>query len=80
MPDHLTITTAWDLIGFDGNWDDKPADVRVVGGRTRYEAVGFSDSTRGDRVRLTRADFSDGNMRAVVRYVDADTRLEVVPV
>lgn len=86
--------TAWELIGFDGSLgsflpdhpdvlaaiaagttpEGTPYSVRVQGGRTLYEAVG---NDGGDKVRLARLDTSDG-LRAVVRYVDHDTTLEVV--
>lgn len=86
--------TAWDLIGFDGTLQSfdldspeaqaqiasgvtdtsSPFSVRVKGGRTLYESVG---NEGGEKVRLARLDTTDG-LRAVVRYVDADTILEVV--
>jgi hypothetical protein len=68
-------TTAWDLIGFDGS-DGK--SVRVVGGRTLYEAVVFNDETHGHRVRLDRLIVGETGLRVVNRYVDADTPVEVV--
>jgi len=66
-------TTAWDLIGFDPGLDDAKG-VRVVGGRTLYEAVG---NDGGQLVRLSRLDTTDG-LRAVIRYVDPDTPMEIV--
>jgi hypothetical protein len=85
---------AWDLIGFDGSlgsWDfenpqvqeriasgtvdtESPYSVRVKGGRTLYEAV---SNNGGYKVCLARLDTKDG-LRAVTRYVDADTELEIV--
>jgi hypothetical protein len=62
------VTTAWDLIGFDPYDYDGAKGVRIVGGRT---------TTRNDRVCLSRLDTTDG-LRAVVRYVDPDTPMEVV--
>jgi hypothetical protein len=68
------VTTAWDLIGFDPYDYDGAKGVRIVGGRTVYEAVA---NTRNDSVCLSRLDTTDG-LRAVVRYVDPDTPMEVV--
>lgn len=70
-----TVSTAWDLIGFDGS-DGK--SVRVVGGRTLYEAVVYNDLTPGYNVRLDRLKLGRRGMRVVNRYVDPDTLLEVV--
>lgn len=68
------MTTAWDLIGFDGT----SGMVRVVGGRALYEAVDYQDSRGGKLVRLSRLDVTAGGLRQVDRYVDPDTPLEVV--
>lgn len=66
--------TAWDAIGYDGD-----GYLRIVGGRTLYEAATFYDNTPGDRVKLSRLDTtSDGLLRQVNRYVDPDTLLEEV--
>jgi hypothetical protein len=90
----MTTYAAWDLIGFDGtlaSFDpqhpvvraayeagstitDSPYLVRVKGGRTLYESV---DNNGGEKVRLSRLDTTDG-LRAIVRYVDPDTEMEVV--
>jgi hypothetical protein len=53
---------------------DSTYSVRVKGGRTLYEAV---SNNGGYKVCLARLDTSEG-LRAVTRYVDADTELEVV--
>lgn len=83
---------AWDLIGFDGNAETvadydlrakvgrNPVDVRIAGGRARYEGVSYESSTaRSDRVRLFRLDTADG-LREVSRRVDPDELLELVEV
>lgn len=51
------------------------ANVRIVGGRTLYEAVVFNDGTHGHRVRLDRL---TNDLRVVNRYVDPDTPMEVI--
>lgn len=61
---------AWDLIGYDG-----PHSLRIVGGRTLYEAAIYYDDTPGDRVKLVRI---DGGLRQVNRYVDPDTLIEII--
>lgn len=67
-----TTYTAWDLIGYDGDlW------LRIVGGRTLYEAAVFNDTTHGHRVRLDRLDTKNG-LRVVNRYVDPDTPIRLV--
>lgn len=70
--------TAWNLIGFDSDWDGKFASVRVKGGRTLYEAVMFIDNGRSDRPRLARLEADGGGIRQVNRYVDPDTVCEIV--
>ncbi len=74
----LHTTTAWDLIGFDSEWEGETAGVRIKGGRTVYEAVMFNDGARSEKPRLARLDTSDGYLRQVNRWVDADTIVEVV--
>lgn len=87
------IFSAWDLIGFDGTTEQvdrclrggidcaspdyrpRPAQVRTLGGRTLYEAVG---NDGGEKVRLSRLATTEHGLTAVVRYVDADTLLEVI--
>ena len=69
------MQTAWDMIGFDGT----AGQVRVVGGRTLYEAVSYRDDTPGTQVRLSRLVFdTPGKLRQIDRYVDPDTPMEVV--
>lgn len=65
-----TIRTAWDFIGYDGDYY-----LRLVGGRAKYETAIFYDDTRGEKVKLARL---DGSLRQVNRYVDPDTPVEVV--
>lgn len=83
----LHTATAWDLIGFDGNWPmdhdpygDEPepvsASVRLAGGRALYEAVMIRDG--GNAVRLARLDVDSRGLRQVNRYVRWDDELEVV--
>lgn len=69
------MQTAWDLIGFGGDWDGFPASVRIDGGRTLYEAVDYDDSRGGKLVRLSRL---TNDMRQINRYVDPDTKLVIV--
>lgn len=73
-------TTAWELVGFPRDAEEDRALVRIVGGRTLYESVEFRDDGRSRRVRLARLDVTAAGLRQVNRYVDPDTRLEVVPV
>lgn len=68
-------TVAWDLIGYDPLDYPGTSGVRIVGGRTVYETVG---NEGGERVRLMRLDTRHG-LRAVTRYVDAETPMELVP-
>lgn len=67
-----TGLTAFDLIGYDG-----PYYVRIVGGRTRYDAVLTRDGYVGGNVRLARIDTTDG-LRQINRYVGPDTPVELV--
>lgn len=69
------MTTAWDLIGFDG-----PGQVRLAGGWALYDTVWFNDDQPGGQVGLARLDVGPRGPRPVVRYVDPDTELVVVPV
>jgi hypothetical protein len=71
MGDQLT---AWDVVGYDPYDYPGTVGVRLAGGRTVYEAVA---NTSGGRVCLSRLDTSDG-LRAVTRYVDADTPVVLV--
>lgn len=64
--------TAWLWVGFDGTG----GMLRVKGGRTLYESA---ENNGGEQVRLARLDITDGGLRQVNRYVDADTVLEFVP-
>lgn len=80
------MTIAWDLIGFGGNLRDldyeapnRPASVRIVGGRTLYEAVDFNDDTRQRKVRLARLVIGPKGFHQINRYVDPDTPVEIVP-
>lgn len=77
-PSELSCYRAWDLVGFDPDDYDGARGVRIVGGRTVYDAVGFDDETPGDNVRLSRVAVHDLELRAVVRYVDPDILMEVV--
>ncbi len=70
-------STAWDLIGFDGQVDGEAARVRRKRGSVLYEAVSFNDDTPGDRVRLDRLSVDDEGLRADHVYVDPDTVLVV---
>lgn len=75
-PDSFTGThTAWDLIGFAA------ADrrVRIKGGRALYDLVAFNDDTPGTQVCLSRLDVGPRGLRAVTRYVDPDTLLDIIP-
>lgn len=72
------MATAWGMVGFDGQIDGRPAQVRVAGGRALYEAVDFQDATRGEQVRLARLHVGADGLRAITRYVDPDAVLEVV--
>lgn len=74
----LHTTDAWDLIGFDGNWEGETASVRVKGGRTLYEAVMFIDGGRATKPRLARLEATADGIRQVNRYVDPDTVCEIV--
>jgi hypothetical protein len=66
------ITTAWNLIGTEDH-------VRIVGGRTVYEAVEYNDKRSGKLVRLARiTNRDDGLLRQINRYVDPDTLMEVL--
>ena len=69
---------AWDLIGFGGAIDGRPADVRIIGGTALYEAVDYNDDTPGCRVRLARLEVTADGFRQINRYVDPDTPLEIV--
>jgi hypothetical protein len=73
----LHTDTAWNLIGFDSEWDGAPAEVRIQGGRTLYEAVMFIDNGLSEKPRLARL-VTDGGLRQINRYVDPDTVLEIV--
>lgn len=83
---NTSTKTAWDLIGFGGNLQDldedapyQTASVRIIGGRTLYEAVDFNDETRGGRVRLARLQVTEHGIRQINRYVDPDTPVEIIP-
>lgn len=52
-------------------YEARPAEVRIKGGRTWYEAVG---NDGGATVRLSKL---NRDLSATVRYVDPDTILEV---
>lgn len=72
------MTKAWDLIGFDGGTADKPAHVRIRGGRALYEAVIFYDGTRQEKVKLSRLEATPDGIRQVDRRVDPDTEMEIL--
>jgi hypothetical protein len=84
----MVTYSAWDLIGFDGSPETTEyltsrkfsggVYVRIVGGRALYEAVIYNDETGGQNVRLARLDSTPEGLRQTDRYVDADTRLELV--
>jgi len=57
------------------DYEPIPARVRVVGGRTLYEAV---TNNGGCKVRLNRLVDNTGQVNPTSRYVDPDTPLEVV--
>ena len=67
----METVPAWDLIGHEGKF-------RIAGGRKVYEAVMRNEATaRGDRsVRLCYL-ATDGGLRQVNRWVDADTPIEI---
>lgn len=67
------IRTAWGLIGYEGL-------VRVVGGRSTYDSVDHNCArARTNNVRLsTLSHTRNGRLRAVMRYVDADTLIELL--
>jgi hypothetical protein len=68
------VTTAFDPIGYDG-----PRYVRVVGGRTLYDAVGhMTRPYEGGNVRLARLEISTRGIRQINRYVDPDTPVELI--
>jgi hypothetical protein len=75
MAEPLRIASAWDLIGFDGS---DGQSVRILGGKTLYEAVDYRDDTPGLKVRLARLDVKPSGIRQVNRWVDPDEMLEVV--
>lgn len=74
----LHTDTAWNLIGFDSEWNGQTAEIRVKGGRTLYEAVLFIDNGRSERPRLARLEVSREGLRQINRYVDPDTVCEIV--
>lgn len=67
--------TAWDLVGFDG-------EFRVKGGRVVWESIDYNESitrpNRREHVLLQRLDTSRGYLRCMKRYVPADTEIEVI--
>lgn len=67
------MTTAWDLVGYDGDgW------IRVVGGRALYETAIWNDDGRQRLVRLARLDVGPDGLHQVNRYVNPDTPVEIV--
>lgn len=72
LPKVGTIKTAWELIG----WDD--GLVRIVGGRATYEAVMYDCERDGRCVKLAKLKAEQGGIREIKRYVEPDTRLEIV--
>lgn len=64
---------AWDLIGYGG-----ADDIRVVGGRARYETVIFWDGQRSDKVKLAKLVADERGLRTIIRYVDPETPVELV--
>lgn len=78
-PDHPDVRAAYEA---GEVVTDTPYLVRIKGGRTLYESV---DNNGGEKVRLSRLAAGErfyGSslppLRAVTRYVDADTELEVI--
>ena len=68
------MTTAHDLIGYDG-----PEWIRIVGGRTLYESVCVLDGYDGSgNVRLVRLVADERGLRQINRYVDPDTPVELI--
>lgn len=70
-----TCTSAWNLIGFDPCDYDDAKGVRIVGGRTIYEAVG---NDGGTQVRLSRLAIDANGLHPIIRYVDPDTLMEII--
>lgn len=65
---------AHDLIGYDGD-----QYIRIVGGRTLYETVMVLDGYDGSgNVRLCKLVADERGLRQINRYVDPDTRVELV--
>jgi hypothetical protein len=77
IPSHTRpVMTAADLVGFDG---PDGAMVRLVGGRVLYDSVREGPSQRAKRVRLERLDSDEYGLKLVVRYVNPDTPMEIIP-
>lgn len=73
IPKAGEIKTAWQLIG----WDD--GEIRIVGGRAKYEAVMFNCASNANRVKLARLEPGDrGGIREVKRYVTPETKIEIL--
>lgn len=65
---------AHDLIGYDG-----PDYIRIVGGRTLYETVIYWDGQRSPQVKLAKLVSDARGLHTIIRYVDPDTPVELVP-
>jgi hypothetical protein len=52
--------------------------VKIVGGRTTYEAVIYNDPTGGRMVKLAKLVGMERGIREVKRYVEPDTKLMIV--
>jgi hypothetical protein len=69
------IRTAWDLVGWDHGL------IRVVGGRVNWEAVLYNCASGASNVRLARLEAAPGGrIRERYRYVDPDTKIEIISV
>lgn len=72
IPNVGEIKTAWELIG----WDD--GLIRIVGGRTTYEAVMYNAANDGRKVKLAKLKPEMRGIREVKRYVDPETKIEII--
>jgi hypothetical protein len=72
IPNVGDIKTAWELVGWDNGL------VKIVGGRTTYEAVMYNDPTGGRLVKLAKLVGEERGVREVKRYVEPETKLVIV--
>jgi hypothetical protein len=72
--EHPHVVDAWSLIGAEGRF-------RIQGGRAFYEAVMRNEATArsNDKVRLCRLDVGPSGVYQFNRWVNHDTRIEVLP-